>query len=76
MIEWKEDDRGGIAIEQVQLTDIEDSAYVGPRQAIAGRQMGNYMWRSPEAHAQGDIHKYSDMFSFGIVVSLPYTKFS
>lgn len=29
MIEWKED-RGEIVIEQVQLTDIEDSAYVGP----------------------------------------------
>ena len=69
MIEWKED-RGEIVIEQVQLTDIEDSAYVGSRQAIVGKQMGNYMWRSPEAHAQGKVHKYSDIFSFGIVVSL------
>lgn len=70
MIDWKED-RGEIVIEQAQLTDIEDSAYVGSRQAIVGKQMGNYMWRSPEAHALGQVHKYSDMFSFGIVVSLP-----
>ena len=69
MIEWKED-RDEIVIEQVQLTDIEDSAYVGSRQAIVGKQMGNYLWRSPEAHAQGKVHKYSDIFSFGIVVSL------
>lgn len=69
MIEWKED-RGEIVIKQVQLTDIEDSAYVGSRQAIVGKQMGNYMWRSPEAHAQGRVHKYSNIFSFGIVVSL------
>jgi len=69
MIEWKEDG-GEIVIEQVQLTDIEDSAYVGSHQAIVGKQMGNYMWRSPEAHAQGKVHKYSDIFSFGIVVSL------
>lgn len=75
MIEWKEDG-GEIVIEQVQLTDIEDSAYVGSRQAIVGKQMGNYMWRSPEAHAQGKLHKYSDMFSFGIVVSSPRIFFS
>lgn len=28
------------------------------------------MWRSPEAHAQGRINKPSDMFSFGIIVSI------
>lgn len=50
MNEWKEF-RGQIAIERVQLTDIEDSAYVGSQQAIFGNQMGNYTWRSPEAHA-------------------------
>ncbi|KAE9970056.1 hypothetical protein BLS_005102, partial [Venturia inaequalis] len=73
MIDWKEDG-GEIVIEQVQLTDIEDSAYVGSRQAIVGKQMGNYMWRSPEAHAQGKVHKYSDMFSFGIVCIYAVTK--
>lgn len=75
MIEWKEDG-DEIVIEKVQLTDLEDSAYVGSQQAIVGKQMGNYMWRSPEAHAQGKVHKYSDMFSFGIVVSPPCTQFS
>ena len=28
------------------------------------------MWRSPEAHAGYGVEKPSDMFSFGIVVSL------
>jgi len=75
MIDWKEA-RAEISIDRVQLTDVEDSAYVGPRQAIVGKQTGNYLWRSPEAHAQGKVHKYSDMFSFGIVVSLHGRKLS
>lgn len=56
-------------IDQVQLADLEDSAHVPPNCAIFGKQVGNWMWRSPEAHASGPIHKPSDMFTFGIVVS-------
>lgn len=56
-------------VKQAQLTDIEDAAYVPPGCDIVGRQVGNWMWRSPEAHAQGRVNKPSDMFSFGVVVS-------
>ena len=41
-----------------------------PKSNIRGMQIGNWMWRSPEAHARGRVNKPSDMFSFGIVVSL------
>lgn len=41
-----------------------------PGTALCGGQVGNLMWRSPEAHAGGPIKKPSDMFSFGIVVSV------
>ena len=58
-----------MVIEQVQLTDIEDAAYVPPGYDIVGKQVGNWMWRSPEAHAYGRLNKPSDMFSFGVVVS-------
>lgn len=58
-------------IEQVQLTDIEDAAYVPSGCSIRGKQVGNWMWRSPEAHLQGRVNKPSDMFSFGVVVSHP-----
>lgn len=34
-----------------------------------GSQVGNQLWRSPEAHAQGPVGSPSDIFSFGIVVS-------
>lgn len=61
--EWK--------IAKVQVVDLEDSAHLrGPESAVIGAQVGNIMWRSPEAHAMGPIRKPSDIFSFGLVVSL------
>ena len=56
-----------MVVEQVQLTDIEDAAYVPPGCDIVGKQVGNWMWRSPEAHTQGRVNKPSDIFSFGVV---------
>lgn len=61
--------RRGSEVTEVRLADLEDSAIVPQGSAIIGRQMGNWMWRSPEAHAEGPMNKPSDMFSFGIVVS-------
>jgi serine/threonine protein kinase len=69
LIEWK-DQGGEITVEQVQVADIEDAAYVPQDSTIKGRQVGNWMWRSPEAHASAEVHTPSDMFSFGLVVSL------
>lgn len=57
-------------MKSVQLADLEDATYVPPGSAIVGFQVGNQLRRSPEAHAQGPVHSPSDMFSFGIVVSL------
>lgn len=68
MVNWKGDTRD-ITVQKVQLADIEDAAYVPPRSNIVGKPVGNWMWRSPEAHAQGRVNKPSDIFSFGIVVS-------
>lgn len=70
LLEWREaGNNGGFVVEKVQLADIEDAAYVPEDCVIRGRQVGNWMWRSPEAHASADVHKPSDMFSFGLVVS-------
>ncbi|OJD25306.1 CMGC protein kinase [Blastomyces percursus] len=60
-------DRKDDKIECVQLGDIEDAAIVPPGTALLGRQLGNWMWRSPEAHAEGPMTTPSDIFSFGIV---------
>ncbi|KAI8944636.1 kinase-like protein [Xylaria longipes] len=65
LIDRKQTD--GTVIEQVQLADLEDSAHVPPNCDIVGKQAGNWMWRSPEAHASGPVNKPSDMFSFGVV---------
>ncbi|KAG5301891.1 calcium/calmodulin dependent protein kinase [Histoplasma ohiense] len=59
--------KDGILIERVQLGDLEDSAYIPPGSAMIGKQAGNPMWRSPEAHAKGPVNKPSDIFSFALV---------
>lgn len=71
LVDWKEtgDD---ITVEQVQIADIESGAYVPEGSTIKGLQVGNWMWRSPEAHMFGPMNKSTDMFSFGLVVSLMY----
>ena len=73
LVDWDETD-GNTTIHQVQIADIEDAAYVPDHSAIVGRQVGNWMWRSPEAHASGLVHKPSDIFSFGVVVGFGRTK--
>ncbi|KAL8974223.1 MAG: hypothetical protein Q9197_001536 [Variospora fuerteventurae] len=73
LVDWNETD-GHITVGQVQVADLEDAAYVPDHSAIVGRQVGNWMWRSPEAHASGQVHKPSDIFSFGIVCIYAMTK--
>ncbi|KAJ8117623.1 hypothetical protein OPT61_g1209 [Boeremia exigua] len=73
LIEWK-DQGGEMTVEQVQVADIEDAAYVPEDRVIKGRQVGNWMWRSPEAHASAAVHTPSDMFSFGLVCIYAITK--
>ncbi|KAL9094719.1 MAG: hypothetical protein Q9165_002989 [Trypethelium subeluteriae] len=73
MVDWDETE-GNTTIQRVQIADIEDAAYVPDNCAIVERQVGNWMWRSPEAHASGQVHKPSDIFSFGIVCIYALTK--
>ncbi|KAF2446133.1 kinase-like protein, partial [Karstenula rhodostoma CBS 690.94] len=73
MVNWDEIN-GNTTIRQVQIADTEDAAYVPDDSAIVGRQVGNWMWRSPEAHASGQVHKPSDIFSFGVVCIYALTK--
>ena len=68
MMNW-EDTSDGVNVSQVQLTDLEDAVHLSPGYDICDKKVGNYMWRSPEAHTEGPVNKPSDMFSFGVVVS-------
>ena len=40
LVERKKDHHG-MVIEQVQLADIEDAAYIPPGSDVTGKQMGN-----------------------------------
>ncbi|KAF2176604.1 kinase-like protein [Zopfia rhizophila CBS 207.26] len=66
LIDWKEY-QDGMIIERVQLGDLEDAAHIPPGSHMIGKQAGNWMWRSPEAHARGPVNKPSDIFSFALV---------
>ncbi|KAI0007845.1 kinase-like protein [Xylariaceae sp. FL0662B] len=61
------DTPNGIVVDRVQLSDLEDSTHIPPGQALSGLQVGNQLWRSPEAHVQGAVGKPSDIFSLAIV---------
>ncbi|EGD97506.1 CMGC/CDK protein kinase [Trichophyton tonsurans CBS 112818] len=64
------------SITDVRLGDIEDAAIVPPGCGISGRQMGNWMWRSPESHAEGPMTSPSDIFSFVVVLCTSLTRIS
>jgi serine/threonine protein kinase len=66
MVDYRETDEG-IVVDRVQLSDLEDSTHIPPGQALSGLQVGNQLWRSPEAHVQGAVGKPSDIFSLAIV---------
>jgi serine/threonine protein kinase len=68
LIDWK-NSSDEMTMKQLRIADLEDAAYVPKDCVIRGRQVGNPMWRSPEAHASAEVHTPSDMFSFGLVVS-------
>lgn len=57
-------------VEHAQITDLENAAYLPKGRCIKGMLAGNDNWRSPEAHFKGELNKPSDIFSFGVVVSV------
>ncbi|WPH00773.1 Hypothetical protein R9X50_00360300 [Acrodontium crateriforme] len=63
----------GIEVERVELTDLEDALH-SSSPLLKGAAIGNWMWRSPEAHAKGPMNKPSDVFAFGIVCIYAMTK--
>ena len=58
-----------IVVEQVQVADLENAACLPKGRCIKGMLAGNDNWRSPEAHFKGELHKPTEIFSFGIIVS-------
>ncbi|KAJ5374684.1 calcium/calmodulin dependent protein kinase [Penicillium concentricum] len=56
-----------VQIKRVQVTDLENAAYLPRGRCIKGMLPGNDNWRSPEAHFKGELNKLTDLFSFGVV---------
>ncbi|PCH07847.1 Hypothetical protein PENO1_010320 [Penicillium occitanis (nom. inval.)] len=55
-------------VEDVQIIDLENAAYLPKGRCIKGMLAGNDSWRSPEAHFKGELNKPSDIFSFAAVM--------
>lgn len=68
MVNYHDNNYQETIVEQVQIIDLENAAYLPHGRRIQGMLAGNDNWRSPEAHFKGELNKPTDMFSFGIVV--------
>ena len=55
-------------IHSVSLSDTEEAAKVESGEGIFA-QVGNVLWRSPEAQTSTRVGKTSDIWSFGVTVS-------
>jgi serine/threonine protein kinase len=60
---------------KVKLSDLENAVHLPPRMGVKKTETGNQLWCSPEAHAKGTLTWSTDIFSFGIVVSRPFSPF-
>ncbi|KAI1165544.1 kinase domain-containing protein [Nemania serpens] len=55
------------SVEQVQIADLENAAYLPTGRCIKGMLAGQDNWRCPEGHFKGELNKPSDIYSFGVV---------
>ena len=69
-VDYDEKPDGAIEVKRVQVGDLEMGSMIPPGLNVRGARLGNPMWRSPEAHAAARINLPSDIFSFGLVVSV------
>jgi hypothetical protein len=59
LVDWEPGHDQGLIVDRVQIADVEDVCHVPPGSAVVELQAGNWMWRSPEAHAHGPVNKPS-----------------
>ncbi|KAH5133433.1 hypothetical protein HBI56_047110 [Parastagonospora nodorum] len=56
-----------VVIENVQISDLENAAYLPKPKCFKGMLAGNDKWRRSEGHFKGELNKPSDSYSFGLV---------
>jgi serine/threonine protein kinase len=70
MVNYNFDEAGKITIKKVYLIDSESAYPVKDGEYADGLIVGHHFWRSPEALVSRMLGKPTDIFSFGLVVSL------
>lgn len=73
MINYSQDEQGLPLPQRVVLGDLDVSLKMKGDKLLRlpeGIKLGNVMWRSPEAQTGQGIGKPSDVFSYGLVVSI------
>ncbi|KAL8727174.1 MAG: hypothetical protein Q9166_006211 [cf. Caloplaca sp. 2 TL-2023] len=73
MVSYKTTENAVREVESVVLADTESAAKLNERQAIY-TQVGNVLWRSPEAQTGICVSKPSDIWSFGATALYGITK--
>lgn len=74
LVNWTCDEDGSKTVTDVALADF-DIAFKSERGEShqTPYAIGNAMWRSPEGQTGRGVTKASDIFSFGLVVGVPYS---
>lgn len=67
MVDYREVDEK-MMIKNVQLTDVNNAAYLPNGRNLNGMLIGNKNWRSPEAAFKSKVGEPTDLYSFGLVV--------
>lgn len=65
---YEENSAGHISVQEVQISDLEDTVIVPPGKWLRGPLCGNAIWRSPESWCRSRQNQASDVFSFAIMV--------
>lgn len=71
---YEKNSAGQISVQEVQISDLEDTVIVPPGKWLRGPLCGNAIWRSPESWCRSRQNQASDVFSFAIMVWMIYAK--
>ncbi|KAI9930660.1 hypothetical protein ASPWEDRAFT_171284 [Aspergillus wentii DTO 134E9] len=68
LADYEEDTAGQVTINDVQISDLEDTVIFPTGKWLRGPLCGNAIWRSTESWCRSRQNQASDVFSFGIIM--------
>lgn len=69
LVDFFDDGTGHLTIKKVAIADLDLAWKREGNELYRGPVVGNVLWRSPEAQAGQGVGQFSDVFSFGSIVS-------